>query len=43
MPARALGLGSQLGLLEAGYAADVVVLDETHHVTDVWAAGSRLP
>jgi N-acetylglucosamine-6-phosphate deacetylase len=41
-PARALGLGSQLGLLEAGYAADVVVLDETLHVTGVWAAGARL-
>ncbi|MEO8262404.1 MAG: N-acetylglucosamine-6-phosphate deacetylase [Pseudolysinimonas sp.] len=41
-PARALGLGSQLGLLEAGYAADVVVLDETLHVTGVWAAGTRL-
>ena len=42
VPARALGLGSQLGLLERGYAADVVVLDETLHVTDVWAAGARL-
>jgi N-acetylglucosamine-6-phosphate deacetylase len=42
VPARALGLGSQFGLLEAGYAADVVVLDETLHVTDVWAAGTRL-
>jgi N-acetylglucosamine-6-phosphate deacetylase len=41
-PARALGLGSQFGLLEAGYAADVVVLDETLHVTGVWAAGARL-
>jgi N-acetylglucosamine-6-phosphate deacetylase len=42
VPARALGLGSQLGLLEAGYAADVVVLDPTLHVTGVWAAGARL-
>jgi N-acetylglucosamine-6-phosphate deacetylase len=41
-PARALGLGSQLGLLEAGYAADVVVLDDDLHVTGVWAAGVRL-
>jgi len=41
-PARALGLGSQLGLLEAGYAADVVVLDDDLHVIDVWAAGARL-
>jgi N-acetylglucosamine-6-phosphate deacetylase len=39
VPARALGRGSQFGLLEAGYAADVVVLDETLHVTGVWAAG----
>lgn len=42
VPARALGLGDRLGLLEAGYAADVVVLDETLHVTGVWAAGRRL-
>lgn len=42
VPAGALGLGSRLGLLGAGYAADVVVLDETLHVTDVWAAGARL-
>ena len=42
VPARALGLGARLGLLEPGYAADVVVLDETLHVTDVWAAGARL-
>lgn len=41
-PARALGLGSQFGLIEPGYAADVVVLDETLHVTGVWAAGTRL-
>ena len=42
VPARALGFGDRLGLLEPGYAADVVALDETHHVTAVWAAGSRL-
>jgi N-acetylglucosamine-6-phosphate deacetylase len=42
VPARAIGLGDRLGLLEPGYAADVVVLDESHHVTGVWAAGSRL-
>jgi N-acetylglucosamine-6-phosphate deacetylase len=43
VPARAIGLGHRLGLLEPGFAADVVVLDDTHHVTSVWAAGSRLP
>ena len=42
VPARAIGLGDRFGLIEQGYAADVVVLDETHHVTTVWAAGSRL-
>jgi N-acetylglucosamine-6-phosphate deacetylase len=39
VPARALGLGSRFGLLESGYAADVVVLDEDLRVTTVWAAG----
>jgi N-acetylglucosamine-6-phosphate deacetylase len=39
VPARALGLGSRFGLLENGYAADVVVLDEDLRVTTVWAAG----
>jgi N-acetylglucosamine-6-phosphate deacetylase len=43
VPARAIGLGDRFGLLEPGYAADIVVLDDTHHVTSVWAAGSRLP
>ena len=42
VPARAIGLGTRLGLIEQGYAADVVVLDETRHVTAVWAAGARL-
>jgi len=40
VPARALGLGSRLGLLESGYAADVVVLDDDLHVATVWAAGA---
>jgi N-acetylglucosamine-6-phosphate deacetylase len=40
VPARALGLGSRFGLLDAGYAADVVVLDDDLRVTAVWAAGS---
>ncbi len=42
VPARAIGLGARLGLVEPGYAADIVVLDETRHVTTVWAAGRRL-
>jgi N-acetylglucosamine-6-phosphate deacetylase len=42
VPARAIGLGDRLGLIEQGYAADIVVLDETHHVTAVWAAGTPL-
>jgi len=42
VPARAIGLGDRFGLIEQGYAADIVVLDETHHVTGVWAAGTRL-
>ncbi len=42
VPARAIGLGDRFGLIEPGYAADLVVLDETRHVTGVWAAGSRL-
>jgi N-acetylglucosamine-6-phosphate deacetylase len=42
VPARALGLGSQLGLLEPGYAADVVVLDDDLLVTSVWAAGVKI-
>jgi N-acetylglucosamine-6-phosphate deacetylase len=42
VPARAIGLGDRFGLVEPGYAADLVILDDTHHVTGVWAAGSRL-
>lgn len=42
VPARAIGLGDRLGLIDPGYAADLVVLDETHRVTKVWAAGSQL-
>lgn len=42
VPARALGLGSRLGLIEAGYAADVVALDSDLNVTAVWAAGVPL-
>jgi len=42
VPARALGLGDRLGLLEPGYAADAVALDAAGRVTGVWAAGARL-
>lgn len=42
VPARALGLGDRLGLLEPGYAADAVALDPAGGVTGVWAAGARL-
>jgi N-acetylglucosamine-6-phosphate deacetylase len=41
-PARVLGLDHRLGLLEPGYAADAVVLDDDWNVTAVWAAGARL-
>ena len=42
VPARALGLGDHLGLLEPGYAADAVVLDADGSVTHVWADGRQL-
>jgi len=41
-PARILGLGDRLGLLEPGFAADVVALDDDYRVTAVWAAGQRV-
>ena len=41
-PARILGLGDRLGLLEPGYAADVVALDDELTVQRVWAAGAAL-
>ena len=41
-PARSLGLGSRLGLIAPGYAADIVVLDDDLCVTAVWAEGSRV-
>jgi N-acetylglucosamine-6-phosphate deacetylase len=42
VPARAIGLGDRLGLLEPGYAADAVALDADGTVTAVWADGARL-
>ncbi|QEO09331.1 N-acetylglucosamine-6-phosphate deacetylase [Protaetiibacter larvae] len=42
VPARALGYGDRLGLLEPGYAADAVVLDADGGVAAVWAAGGRI-
>lgn len=42
VPARALGYGDRLGLLEPGYAADAVALDADGRVAGVWAAGARL-
>ena len=42
VPARALGLGDRLGLLEPGYAADAVVLAPDGTVTHVWADGRQL-
>lgn len=41
VPARALGLGNRFGLLEPGYAADAVVLDDPGQVTEVWADGTQ--
>ncbi|MCS0498755.1 N-acetylglucosamine-6-phosphate deacetylase [Protaetiibacter mangrovi] len=42
VPARALGFGDRLGLLEPGYAADAVALDDDSRVFAVWAAGERI-
>ena len=42
VPARALGLGDHLGLLEPGYAADAVALAADGSVTRVWADGRQL-
>jgi len=42
VPARALGLGDRLGLLEPGYAADAVALAADGTVTRVWADGRQL-
>jgi len=41
-PARAIGRAHDLGRLEAGYAADAVLLEPDFTVAGVWAAGLRL-
>ncbi len=41
-PAGVLGLDGALGRLRPGFAADAVLLNETWHVREVWAAGARL-
>jgi N-acetylglucosamine-6-phosphate deacetylase len=41
-PARALGLDDQLGALEAGLRADLVVLDADLRVRDVYRGGARV-
>jgi len=41
IPARVLGLAGRFGMLEPGYAADVVAFGDTG-VKHVWAAGARL-
>ncbi|HEY0937646.1 MAG TPA: N-acetylglucosamine-6-phosphate deacetylase [Trebonia sp.] len=42
-PARRLGLAAETGALRPGLAADLVLLDETYHLTAVIAAGSAVP
>jgi N-acetylglucosamine-6-phosphate deacetylase len=41
-PAAAIGRAQDLGRLDAGYAADAVLLDAELRVTAVWGAGVRL-
>ncbi len=41
-PAAALGLDARLGMLQPGYAADLVVLDDGWHITAVFAAGRQV-
>jgi N-acetylglucosamine-6-phosphate deacetylase len=47
VPARLLGMGSEIGLLAPGTVADIVLLDESHQVVGTIVAGdlvySRLP
>ena len=41
-PAAAIGRAHDLGRLDAGFAADAVLLDDELEVTAVWGAGERL-
>ena len=41
VPAQFLGLGQERGVLAAGLQADLVHLDERHHVAATWIAGVR--
>jgi N-acetylglucosamine-6-phosphate deacetylase len=41
-PARVLGRDDQWGMLAAGYAADLVVFDESWQVERVWAQGNEI-
>src|SRR5690606_10185997 len=42
VPARRLGLDGDLGSLETGKRADLVVTDESCHVRQVWIRGKRV-
>ena len=42
-PAHAIGIGDRHGVLAPGFVADAVVLDARWQVTQVWAAGQRIP
>ncbi len=41
-PAKVLGLEAERGSFRKGARADLVVLDETNHVTETWLAGARV-
>ena len=41
-PAAFLGLGATHGHIAAGFRADFVVLDDTHHVVETWIGGQRV-
>lgn len=41
-PAAFLGLAATHGHISAGYRADFVVLDDTHHVAETWIGGVRV-